>query len=623
MSAGQLAESLRSLRDALEQARLPLELPGSRLTGALQHDMVAQLDDYLLPRLERLDAPMLAVIGGSTGAGKSTLINSMIGRVVSRTGVIRPTTRSPVLVHHPDDTHWFGPDRILPGLARSLAAANDTRTLQLVPEPSLPQGLALLDAPDIDSVVAENRALAAQLLAAADLWLFVTSAARYADAVPWEYLKSAAERSAALAVVLQRVPPVAMTDVPAHLGQMMADRGLGDSPLFAVPETVADADGLLPDSAVAPIRDWLAALAADSQTRASVVLKTLDGAIGAVCRNAPRVATAVDEQSAALEQLRADAEGAYREAARTIGVQTADGTLLRGEVLSRWHDFVGTGEFFRAVEQKIGWLRDRLVASLRGEPRHVNDVKLAVESGMEILVREEGEAAAERAETAWANQPAGRQLLAGSRLDLSHASDGFPAQVALAIRNWQADVLELVSSEGASKRSKARFLALGTNGVGVALMMVVFSATGGVTGAEVGVAGGTAVLAQRVLEAVFGEDAVRRLASKAKDDLDARIQALMAAELTRYEVVLDDAGVRPAIAESIRDALREVNQVRGSDTRLTAPNELAAPDEMKGFHGRATQLPHRPELTAEVVDAELVPGEAADEPVAGQNGPQQ
>ena len=74
----------------------------------------------------------------------------------------------------------------------------------------------------------------------------MTSAARYADAVPWEYLKSAAERSAAVAMVLQRVPPAALTEVPAHLGQMMAERGLGDSPLFAVPETVTDAEGLFP-----------------------------------------------------------------------------------------------------------------------------------------------------------------------------------------------------------------------------------------------------------------------------------------------------------------------------------------------------------------------------------------
>jgi len=604
MSAGQLAESLRLLRDALEQARLPLELPGSTLAGKLQRDSVSQLDDYLLPRLERLDAPLLAVVGGSTGAGKSTLVNSMIGRTVSRPGVIRPTTRSPVLVHHPEDAHWFGPDRILPGLARTLASANDTRTLQLVGEPTLPQGLAVLDAPDIDSVVAENRALAGQLLAAADLWLFVTSAARYADAVPWEYLKSAAERSAAVAMVLQRVPPAAMTEVPTHLGQMMAERGLGDSPLFAVPETVTDAEGLLPDAAVAPIRDWLAALAADTQARTAVVLTTLDGAVTALCRNAPLVAQAVDEQTAAVGQLRSDAEGSYREGVRTIGVQTADGTLLRGEVLTRWHDYVGTGEFFRAVEQKIGWLRDRLVASLRGEPRQVSEVRLAVESGMEVLIREEGEAAAERTETAWANDPAGRQLLASSRVELSHASPEFPAQVALAIRNWQADVLELVSSEGATKRSKARFLALGTNGVGIALMMVVFSSTGGITGAEIGVAGGTAVLAQRVLEAVFGEDAVRRLAKRAKDDLDARVEGLMARELSRYEQVLDDAGARDEAADAIREAVTRVNQARVGDDRMTSPSAA----ELEGFRGTATQLPDRPELTGDAVVAELLPG---------------
>ncbi len=613
MSAGQLPTSLRLLADALGRARLPLDLPGRDRSETLRRELVGQLNDYLLPRLDRLDAPLLAVIGGSTGAGKSTLVNSMIGRQVSRPGVIRPTTRSPVLVHHPDDAHWFGPDRILPGLARSLAAANDTRTLQLVAEPSLPEGLALLDAPDIDSVVAENRALAAQLLAAADLWLFVTTAARYADAVPWEYLQAAAERSAAVAVVLQRVPPAAMIDVPAHLGQLMAERGLGDSPLFAVPETVTDDDGLLPDSAVAPIREWLAALAADSQARAAVVLRTLDGAIAAQCRTAPAVAQAVDDQAAAIDQLRADAEGAYREGVRTVGVQTADGTLLRGEVLARWHDFVGTGEFFRAVEQKIGWLRDRLVASLRGEPRQVNEVKLAVESGMEVLIREEGEAAAERTEAAWANDPAGRQLLAASGNVLGRASDDFPAQVALAIRNWQADVLELVSDEGRTKKSRARFLALGTNGVGIALMMVVFSTTGGITGAEVGVAGGTAVLAQRVLEAVFGEDAVRRLAKRAKQDLDARVEALLAGDLARYEAALDAVGVRAEVADAIRAAVAGVNEVRRGDDRLTAPStaELEAPS------GTARQLPARPNAAEDaeraveddIVDAELVADE--------------
>ena len=326
MNAGRLAASLVRLRDALAGVRLPLELPDSVSALERARGFVAQLDDYVLPRLDRLDAPLLAVIGGSTGAGKSTLVNSLLGRVVTAPGVIRPTTRSPVLVHHPDDAEWFASDKILPGLARSTKTAHDARTLQVVPEPTLPRGLAILDAPDVDSVVAENRALAAQLLAAADLWLFVTTAARYADAVPWDYLRSAAERHAVVAVVLDRVPPAAIGEVPAHLGQMMSQRGLGSSPLFAVPETQVDDTGLLPNAAVSPIRDWLAELAADAVSRNRVVLQTLDGAIGALAAGTPAVAEAVDAQAASLATLREDAEKSFAEAVRTVAVQTADGT---------------------------------------------------------------------------------------------------------------------------------------------------------------------------------------------------------------------------------------------------------------------------------------------------------
>ena len=598
MSTAALAEALVRVRDALAAVKLPLALPGSAESGKSARDMVTQLDDYVLPRLATLDAPLLAVIGGSTGAGKSTLVNSLVGREVSRPGVIRPTTRSPVLVHHPDDLEYFSSERILPGLGRSFDQANDTSSLQLVAEPSLPHGLALLDAPDIDSVVAENRALASQLLAAADLWLFVTSAARYADAVPWEYLRSAAERAAAVAVVLDRVPPAAMGDVPPHLGRLMTERGLANSPLFAVPETSVDARGLLPDAAVSPIRVWLATLAADQASRQAVVLQTLDGAIGSMVTRSPLVADAIDGQVEALSQLRTDAEKSYAEAVRTIGVQTADGTLLRGEVLARWQDFVGTGEFMRAIEQKIGWLRDKIISSFKGEPPQANEVKLAVESGLEALVREEGDAAAERAESAWAANAAGRQVLASSREDLAHSSPDFATAVSRAIRDWQGDVLDIVSEVGASKRNTARYLALGVNGIGVALMVVVFSQTGGITGAEVGVAGGTALLAQRLLEAVFGEDAVRRLAKQAKERLDERIEGLMAAELNRYHRVLADTGADATLAEEVRAATEALADQRSSGNALPQRSHPAELDPAR----LALPGAERPALTGEVLD---------------------
>ena len=608
-----LESALADLRAAVLPVNLPLPLPGADEQRKVASEIIRQLDDYVMPRLATIDAPLLAVVGGSTGAGKSTLVNSLIGRQVSAPGVIRPTTRAPVLVHHSSDATWFTDDRILPGLARSTGASKEARSLQLVTEESLPPGLALLDAPDIDSVVVENRQLAAQLLAAADLWLFVTSAARYADAVPWGFLRAAAERSAAVAVVLDRVPPRAMTEVPSHLGQLMSERGLGDSPLFAVPETTVDSEGLLPASAIQPIRGWLAALAADQASRAKVVHQTLDGAIAALAAKTPALAGSIDEQLEVIEQLRAEADRSYAEAVRTVGVQTADGTLLRGEVLARWHEFVGTGEFFRALEQKVSWLRDRLVAALRGEPPGAGNLKVAVESGLESLLREEAAAAAERAEASWQANAAGRALIESAEIDLSRSSPDFDRRATRAVRDWQGAVLDLVADEGMTKRSRARFYALGVNGIGVALMIVVFAHTGGLVGAEIGVAGGTAVLAQRILEAVFGDQAIRRLAQTAKDDLDARVQALLADELVRYHKILDGLGVDSEDSTRLRTAAAAVEVAREGGLPVSEVEEAALPPGERRLAIDAptvTQIP-----SGEVAeDSEIVDGELLEQP---------
>ncbi|MGL5406481.1 MAG: GTPase [Propionibacteriaceae bacterium] len=610
MTVPQLGDSLRQLRDALAPVRLPLPLPGAQVQAQAAHDIVAQLNDYVLPRLGTLDAPLLAVVGGSTGAGKSTLVNSVIGRRVTIPGVIRPTTRGPVLVHHPDDEQWFLTDRILPGMARSHGASLDSRSLQLVAEPTIPQGLALLDAPDVDSVVKENRELAAQLLAAADLWLFVTSAARYADAVPWEYLRHAAERSAAVAVVCNRVPPAAFSEVPPHLAQMMTERGLASSPLFAVPETGTDADGMLPNAAVSPIRDWLAELAADQKTRQQVVIQTLDGAVGNLVLRAPRVAQAVRDQVAAIIQLQSDADAAFTEASRAIAVQTADGTLLRGEVLARWHDFVGTGEIFRALDEKVGWLRDRLKRVFTGAPQNSDNVTVAVEAGLEALIREEVEKANERAEAAWMANPAGRAIIENSRVDLRHTSAEFPRAAARAVRDWQGDILELVGAEGQGKRTTARFMAVGVNTVSVALMLAIFAHTGGLTGAEVGVAGGAAALSQRILESVFGDDAVRRLAKRGKEMLDTRIEGLVAAERDRFYAALAEQQVTPEQIDQIDAAVKSVEEARlgGLGFAAASSENLAI---STGDPVSITAAPVTADTAAltsnlEIVDAEIV-----------------
>src|SRR6187402_690580 len=248
-----LTGPLERLRDDLRTVRLELQVPGTEEARRARDDLAAQVDDYILPRLRQMDAPALIVVGGSTGAGKSTLLNSLVGSVVSAAGVLRPTTRGPVLAFHPADLEWFEGARILPGLSRASGGETRPGTLQLAPTESLPQGLALLDSPDIDSVLAENRALANQLLAAADGWLFITTAARYADAVPWEFLRSARERGTALSIVLNRVPPDADREVPQHLRQMLEAEQLGDAEVLVVLEVPLDGE-LLPADALWPVR---------------------------------------------------------------------------------------------------------------------------------------------------------------------------------------------------------------------------------------------------------------------------------------------------------------------------------------------------------------------------------
>jgi predicted GTPase len=566
----EMLTALIRLRGALQEAELPLEMPGIEEQRTARREMIDQLEDYAIPRLMTIEAPLLAVVGGSTGAGKSTLVNSLVGSRVTVPGVLRPTTRSPVLVHHPSDVEWFGQDRLLPDLVRVQHPTNDPDALQLVATESVPAGLAILDAPDVDSVEERNRQLAAQLLAAADLWLFVTSAARYADQVPWGFLKQAAERSTAVAIVLDRTPDDAIETVSTHLARMLASRGLKDSPLFTVTEGKVDDQGLLPAHHVAEIRGWLESLAADVNARGAVVKQTLDGAIRTIARRTYGVADALTEQGDAATRLRADADRAYDDAIAAIVAASADGTLLRGEVLARWQEFVGTGELLKSLEDKVGWFRDRVVNAIKGKPQQAERVTVAVESGLETLILEHAEAAAERAEASWQQLAAGQGLLAMADQDLGRASRDLRRRAERAVRDWQQDVLEMVRTEGADKRTTARFLAFGVNGLSVALMIVVFAHTAGVTGAEAGIAGGSAVLGQKLLEAVFGDQAVRSLAERARRSLEQRITELFRAERDRYVVLVQSLGVKPGVPDQLRDATRRIDDLRYAESKRGA-----------------------------------------------------
>lgn len=554
---------MRDVREAVADATLPLELPGIAAARSARTRLLDQLGDYVIPRLEALDAPVLAVVGGSTGSGKSTLVNSLVGREVSLPGVLRPTTRSPVLVHHPSDEPWFSGQRVLPGLSRITGGHTESEgsgSLRLVSTDAVWPGLALVDAPDIDSVVAANRELAGQLLAAADLWLFVTTAARYADAVPWDLLREAAERGTSVAVVLDRVPVPAVDEIRPHLSSMLRDQGLAQAPVFTVTET-ALLEGLLPRDEVEPLQTWLTTLAGDAAARAEVVRHTLRGALDSLDSRVAALAASSADQTDAVAALVEVANEAYSEAHQQVRTGMVDGTLLRGEVLARWQEFVGTGEFFRQVESTVSRLRDRFTAFVKGEPATAENLGEALQNGVEALIANQAELAAGTTARQWRTLPGGQQLLMADP-GLSRSGGAVGDRIARLVRDWQGDILEMVRQEGKDRRSTARIMAYGVNGLGVVLMLVTFASTAGITGAEVGIAGGTAVIGQKLLEAVFGDQAVRELARQARERLLERVSELYDAERGRFDDAVAGLGVDPDQARHVAGTGEAVRRAR-------------------------------------------------------------
>jgi len=212
----------------------------------------------------------------------------------------------------------------------------------------------------------------------------------------------------------------------------------------------------------------------------------------------------------------------------------------------------------RGLEQRLGGWRDKIVNYVQGRPAPDFEVAEALETGLEAVILSRADEAAERVVDTWSSRPGGLELVGERRGELSHHTADLNERTSRALRDWQGFVLDLVRAEGQGRRTTARFLSFGVNGLGIALMVVVFAHTGGLTGVEVGVAGGTGVVGQRVLEAVFGDQAVRSLTMKAREDLRERVSVLLREERARYDALLAGASIDPQTGPDLRAAVRAV-----------------------------------------------------------------
>ena len=607
-----LEAALLNLRKRVAAVPLVFQISGSAEVKTERGKLLGQIDDYLLPRVRRSAAPVLVALVGSTGAGKSTLVNSIVGAHVSATGVRRPTTNSPVLACHPDELEWFAENNFLPTLPRvrqeGLARPGRDGLLVLAASEGMPRGIALLDTPDIDSVVQAHHEFAYQFLDASDLWLFMTSASRYADGPVWEILQHARDRKASLGVVLSRIPQAYRTELVDHFNAMLNANGIAAADRFVIPE-IPLTDGMLPADAFQPIRDWLADTAARADRRVAVLSQTMSGVLDTFKSRIPAIAAHVEAQVVLRAELRGTAETAYENAFAETSAGLKDGTLLRGEVLARWEDCVVGGDLRPHRSAKTARSGSKKGKRARRGPSRSTALNTALRSAIESFIVSVADRAAEHVEASWRADPAGAALLADAAAerardvrakqvfesvfgpggqsgsgdpaeadikaaDVIKAADAAQASVfsrsspdlalraARAVGAWQDHLTRLVERE--DLRPATRRISFDEEALSLVVLVAMLGQAapdgtglkGNRPGAIVtaaapsaGTEGGSVYTEpRRMLESVFGAVVLTEILAKARADLLDRVRLLLDEELVRFVEVMDAAGACDDVA---------------------------------------------------------------------------
>ncbi|MFL5757508.1 MAG: GTPase [Chloroflexota bacterium] len=587
-AAARQAELLPLVERLVELANRRLAIHSSR-TGPAERAIRLRdhLTGHVLPRARSLDAPLLVLLVGPTGSGKSSLFNTLAGRPASRVGVLRPTTREAVVLVGPNDR------AAVLGDGMPLTAVEPGR-LRVIEDADAPDGLALLDAPDVDSIEHANRELADRLAEAADLAIFVTTATRYADRVPWDVLHRVRDRGLPLVVVVNRMPPdpesraIVVDDVRRLLAETgldevvmpsertdadpvaQAGRLAGGSAateaqgpeIVTIEEGAVAADGLSLDrDAIAPIRERIERLAADRDRRRALATRALAGSVAGLGPLIDGVGDDLEHEAIDAEADRRTARDAWTRELATLREDLARGTFLRAEALRQWHAFVGADEITRLFSTGIGRLRGTLSVLIRGAPRApVAEVREETLADITALARSHAAEAARRTATAWSDTPETRPILDADPSLWAPSAD-FDARVTAGLEAWLGSIGEDVRTTGGPKRLLARGASVGVNAAGIGVMLATFSHTGGLTGAEVGVAAATGFLNQKLLEALFGEAALVEMIDRARHRLLDELAATFGAELARYEERIPEADDLRALADELREAAAAVRRL--------------------------------------------------------------
>jgi energy-coupling factor transporter ATP-binding protein EcfA2 len=535
----------------------------------------SQLADHLAGhvriRANSLEAPLLVLLLGPTGAGKSTIFNTIAGRAASPTGVLRPTTRVGVVLLHPRD-------RV--SLLEGTLAGVPIEKLRLVEDATIAPGLALVDAPDIDSIEHANRELADRLVEAADLCLFVTTATRYADRIPWAVLGRVRQRGLPLIVIANRMPDDAadQREILNDIERLLETAGLADaraSSVLGTPDdhgvvkaaVVAVREGDIDPSgeelhraAIASVTDEIARLREDVGARRSLAARALAGSLAGLYELLGRIADDAEHEAIDVEALRRTSVQAYETNLAELRQELGRGTFLREEALRHWQAFVGADQMTRFFSDGIGRLRGAIAAIFRPAAAPVAAIRAATTEDLLAVARLQAAEAARRTATSWSEEPTIGPEVADDP-ELWGPSPDFDSRLRARLDAWIDGIAVEIQTYGRSKRLLARGASIGVNVLGTGVMLASFVHTGGLTGAEVGVAAATAFLNQKLLSALFGEAAMVELVATARRRLDAALATTFDEERARFDRLLPESGELTEIAHDLRAAAEEVRSL--------------------------------------------------------------
>ena len=296
----------------------------------------------------------------------------------------------------------------------------------VVTESALP-GIALIDAPDLDSIEEANRNMSQTLINAADLWIFVTTASRYGDHVAWSTLSEAFNRGMTTAVILNRLPARAKTAVRADLMKRMAESGMGKSPLFIIDDAGAT-NGRLDPERVSELKDWLH-LMKTTRASKSLVSRTSKAMMPEIRRELLDLADAATAQTDAAESLIDGARTAADEPSRKLTETLESGRIARGAPTTQWLSLASTG----GPLASLGSGRDLLFANRAIAKRDwaAHNIAEAIDDALRVILTQTLIDVRDSAATIWS-----MSYVDTSEIKVEVGIDSF---VNGAISAWQAD----------------------------------------------------------------------------------------------------------------------------------------------------------------------------------------